>query len=96
MERVNINSVINDLASAENGVVTFAFSTGREPSLEAPTGKIIENPTLRGTASVDMGWSAINDLASAENGVVTFASSTGREPRQDRQCHGARPGFSAR
>jgi uncharacterized caspase-like protein len=36
MGRVDINSVINDLASAENGVVTFASSTGRELSLERP------------------------------------------------------------
>lgn len=31
---VDINSLINDLSSAENGVVTFASSTGREASQE--------------------------------------------------------------
>jgi uncharacterized caspase-like protein len=30
----DINSVVNDLSSAENGVVTFASSTGREVSVE--------------------------------------------------------------
>jgi hypothetical protein len=32
----DINAVINDFASAENGVVTFASSTGRELSRESP------------------------------------------------------------
>ena len=36
MGRVDINSVINEFASAENGVVTFASSTGRELALERP------------------------------------------------------------
>jgi uncharacterized caspase-like protein len=34
MGRVDINSVINEFASAENGVVTFASSQGRELALE--------------------------------------------------------------
>jgi TPR repeat protein/uncharacterized caspase-like protein/WD40 repeat protein len=32
--RVDINGVVNELAAAENGVVTFASSTGRELALE--------------------------------------------------------------
>jgi hypothetical protein len=34
LARLDINSLVNDLSSAENGVVTFASSTGREVSLE--------------------------------------------------------------
>jgi hypothetical protein len=34
LARLDINSVINEFASAENGVVAFASSTGREDSVE--------------------------------------------------------------
>jgi len=33
---VDINRVVNEFAAAENGVVTFASSTGREVSQERP------------------------------------------------------------
>ena len=33
---VDVNAVVNDLASAENGVVVFAASTGRQSSQESP------------------------------------------------------------
>ncbi|MBI2751126.1 MAG: caspase family protein [Burkholderiales bacterium] len=33
---VDVNAVVNELASAENGVIVFAASTGRQFSIEAP------------------------------------------------------------
>jgi uncharacterized caspase-like protein len=39
LSRVDINGVINEFTSAENGVVTFASSTGRELALERADGQ---------------------------------------------------------
>jgi WD40 repeat protein len=69
----DINAIVNDLSSTENGVTTYASSTGREVSMEDPawgngafTKALIEGLGTLGKAKADMGGKGVITTASLD------------------------------